>query len=116
EDVAYVRKLSEDKKPGLADHLRVIICEFRGDFGRTKRDISVGGQTFAPFVLLNSLEIDGTSSVTLLHEMIHASHPGAQPHDRQNPNSVFAEAKTGIVRNVMPENHAASIAGAFYAR
>jgi hypothetical protein len=91
EDVALLRKASEDMRPGFPSILRVIVCQ-RAPLappGETFRNRSVGGVLFAPFVVLNSR--NRVDDATLLHEMIHASLAGPVNHDKE-PNSIFADA------------------------
>jgi hypothetical protein len=118
DDIIALRKASQDLRPGLPGILRVIVCptdDFK--FGETYRNRSIGDLFFAPFVLMNSRQID-RSHATLLHEMIHAANSGPIGHDKE-PNSIFFENGTTqlgeVDRTTLKPEHAAKLAQAFFA-
>lgn len=118
DNVNELRKRCEDLVPGQPGILRVIVCRLGNfDFGHTIRDRTVGSQTFLPFALLNTEQVD-QSSATLIHEMVHCSKPGRVKHDDEK-NSVFfnhGSTKQGEVsRTTLRSEHALTIASSFFA-
>lgn len=93
-EVALLRKASEDARPGSASVLRVIVCPRSPNAapGETFRNVSVGGQTFRPFVVLNSNAL-ARDDVTILHEMIHAGQDPPQfDHDSEQASVFYASS------------------------
>ena len=122
DDIVGLRKASEDKRPGLAKILRVIVCPMNDFvFGETFRNRRIGDLVFPTFVLINSRQTD-RSHATLLHEMIHAAFPGTSgaklQHDSE-PNSIFFEHGTiqlgAVDRTFLKPEHAAILANGYFA-
>jgi hypothetical protein len=117
EDVALLRKASEDTRPGFPSILRIIVCQraVLAPPGETFRNRSVGGVLFPPFVVLNSR--NRTDDATLLHEMIHASLAGPHDHDKL-ASSIFADAPSGPGapnRTFLPPEWATKLSQSFFA-
>jgi hypothetical protein len=118
EDVALLRKASEDTRRGLPTILRVIVAPRspNANTGQTFRHISIGGLQFPPFVVLNSKTV--SDGMTMLHEMIHAAHNGPVAHDPE-PESVFhkdfSSALGSIARTWLKPEHAITLSKSFFA-
>jgi hypothetical protein len=116
-DTFALHAASEAVMPGRPTTLRVIFCFFRVDisaFGVTDGGrMTESGPVKKKFVLVNMLKTHDDLG-TLLHEIVHAAYPMPKlDHDR-DPRSVFSEAGSG--RDVLPADHAAQIARAYFAR
>jgi hypothetical protein len=122
DDIVGLRKAAEDKRPGLANILRMIVCPMNDFvFGETFRNRRIGDLFFPPFVLLNSRQTD-RSHATLLHEMIHAAFVetnGVKLQHDSEPNSIFFEHGTiqlgAADRTFLKPEHAAILAKGYFA-
>jgi hypothetical protein len=119
DDIIEIRKASETARPGLPNVLRVMIVKMGVfNFGETLRGKILDGKTVNTFVFLNC-NIRDVSDATLLHEMIHASQPRAQQHDRTPNSSIFFENGSldpnSVRRTDLPEVHARELAAAYFA-
>jgi hypothetical protein len=118
EDVALLRKASEDTRQGFPSILRVIVAPRspNAPVGETFRNVTVGAVTFRPFVVLNSKAL--SDDATVLHEMIHAAHDRAVKHDDEQHSVFFkhGSAEPGHVdRTWLKPDRAVTLSKSFFA-
>lgn len=119
EDVALLRKASEDTRQGSPSILRVIACPRspNAPVGETFRNVTVGGVLFPPFVVLNSKAL--SDNATLLHEMIHAALDRAVDHDPERYSIFFkfgSAAQGEPDRTWLKPERAITLSKGFFAR
>jgi hypothetical protein len=123
EDKEDIYRASLQHFPANDKIYRVIICSLgkSNSFGETFPNFIVDGKVVPKFTLLNANLVDN-SSVTLLHEMIHASKKRPHNHDPERDSVFFKHAKEAgrvvdddfVTQSLFKEEHAESIAHSFF--
>jgi len=111
-DVKAIRKAAEKAAPSSNSVLRVIFCHLRKTTSTaTSQGVLTGIPGFKNFVLINK-DLSHPDHGTLLHEMIHCSNDRFMNdiHDKDE-NSVYAQS---LNRNLLKDEHARSLNGAFF--
>ena len=119
DDVAQLRKASEATRAGSEKIMRIIACprSVNAPMGETFRSVTVGGRLFPAFAVLNSNSV-AADGATLIHEMIHAAHDRAVPHDGEETSVFFGDPKAGqgaVPRTVLRPDRALTLSKAFFA-